>query len=62
MKDFNERYAVLSAGLSTMLQNVGWGMQVPDYSLATKRRAAQRRTELRVARPPAVRIRQPHKA
>ena len=34
MKDFNEKYAVLSSGLSAMLENVGWGIAVPDDKLA----------------------------
>ena len=34
MKDFNEKYAVLSAGLSSMLENVGWGIAVADEKLA----------------------------
>jgi hypothetical protein len=34
MKDFNEKYAVLSAGLSAMLEKVGWGMAVPHEKLA----------------------------
>ena len=34
MKDFNEKYAVHSAGLSALIENVGWGKAVPDQQLA----------------------------
>jgi hypothetical protein len=45
MKDFNERYAILSASLSTLLENIGFGdMTIPDTELAsvwTERNDAQ---------------------
>jgi len=44
MKDFNEKYAALSANVSTVLEQVGNGKQIPDAELAqlwTERNDAQ---------------------
>lgn len=33
-KDFNEKFATLSASLSNLLEQIGFGLQVPDFELA----------------------------
>jgi hypothetical protein len=44
MKDFNEKYAALSANISDILEKLGWGKVIPDAQLAslwTERNDAQ---------------------
>ncbi len=36
LKDFNERYAALSTGLSSMLQQAGWGANIDPEALTTR--------------------------
>jgi hypothetical protein len=35
LKDFNEKFATLSADLSSTLERVGFGQRIPEYELAT---------------------------
>jgi len=35
MKDLNEKYAVLSANLAAVLEDMGWGARIPDEQLAS---------------------------
>ena len=35
MKDFNERYAALSTSMSSLLEEISFGAQIPDYDLAS---------------------------
>jgi hypothetical protein len=34
MKDFGERYAALATNLSSLLEEIGFGAQIPDDELA----------------------------